>query len=128
MPHGDDGFSNSTLGFWQEYGTRSETGGMHIPPRPAIYRSAFILVDDIENESRLLVNNSMRHNSALVNRDLQAVGDKGVEAVQSAVDRGMFTKLADSTVAIKRAKGYLFPEKALIDSQELYAYVKYDIK
>ena len=128
--HGpEDDLTNSELALIMERGVRGSEGEgqWKIPPRPFLFRSGTILLEDIDNPSKLVVSNTLKGNAGLVNSNLEKIGKLGVEAVQESIDRQGFRKLSPTTIRIKRAKNSRYATKQLLDSGSLYESVTYDI-
>ena len=124
----DPSVTNEDVAIWMERGVRGADGGYHIPPRPFFFRGAVLWEEDIHNEAKLVLTNTLKSNNAQVNKNLDKIGEKGVASVQESINRQGFAKLSPTTIRIKRAKNSLFPTTALVDSGSLYEAINYQIK
>ncbi len=127
--HSDkDELTMAELAIIHENGTRGRDGGYHIPPRKFVTRAGYNLAEVINAESEAVVINSLKGKHSLVNKHLDAIGEKGIQATQEAIDRQGYRKLSPTTIRIKRHKNSRYPTEQLLDSEALYEGVMYKIK
>ena len=118
----------ATLALWMEKGTRSKSGGYHIPPRPFIEQGGNIWAANMGAEAAKVVINTLMNREAKADKSLQKLGDMGEEAIQTSMDLQNFTSLAPKTVQLKIAKGARHTTEMLLESGELYQSVTTKIK
>lgn len=128
-PRDDDPtLTNQDIAVFLEKGTRGVNGKGGMPPRPFMLKGAVLLSKEIDTESLRVVQNTLKGKATVVNKYLDKIGEQGVDSVQLAIDQQGFTKLAPSTIKIKRDKGSRYPTKTHLDTGELYEAINYKIK
>ncbi len=124
----NDELSMQELGVIMEHGTKNKDGTYHIPPRRFFSQAGYLLAENIEKESRAVVINTVKSKHALVDKNMDMIGVKGVDAVQGAIEMQKFRKLSPTTIRIKKAKGSRTPTTMLVDSGALFESATYKIK